>query len=141
MTYALACYQSDIFAAAAPIAGMMTGESLNQNSDLPCAAERPMPIIHIHGTDDYSVPIEFGEEAVAFWSAFNNTTQHETTSVEGTREIERHSYTDGDNDISVEYYKVIGGYHETFDNINYEGSNSLELIWNFFSQYDINGRR
>lgn len=142
MTYALACYQSDTFAAVAPVAGMMTDEATDSNSPNPCAPERPVPVIHIHGSADTAVSIDYGDIAVDFWSSRNNTTQSATTTVEDVYyTIEHNSYTDGDNGSSVEYYKVIGGYHETFNGINYEGQNSLSLIWEFFSQYDINGLR
>ena len=142
MTYALACYQSETFAAVAPVAGMMTQEELDPNSPNPCVTERPIPIIHFHGSADTAVSSDLGDEAVEFWVSRNNTTQSITNSVEDTyHTIEHYSYTDGDNGSAVEYYKIIGGYHETFDSMNYEGQNSLSLIWEFFSQYDINGLR
>ena len=46
--------------------------------------------------------------------------------------------TDGDNNTSVEHYKVIDGGHVWFD-IGYDGSNTSRLIWNFVSRYDIHG--
>ena len=142
MTYALACYQSDTFAAIAPVAGMMTDEALDSNSSNPCVTDRAVPVIHFHGSSDSAVSVEYGAQAVDFWVSRNNTTQTTENAVEdGYYTIEHYAYTDGDNDSSVEYYKVIGGYHETFDGMNYEGQNSLSLIWNFFSQYDINGLR
>ncbi|MEC7987181.1 MAG: PHB depolymerase family esterase [Myxococcota bacterium] len=141
MAHALACYQSDTFAAVAPVAGTITASTDPSDSD-PCSPTRPVPVIHLHGTQDYSVPIELAEASVAYWREFNNTTESSTHSVEdGGLTIERYSYTGGDNGSSVEYYKVIGGYHEGFSRIDYEGSNSLDLIWDFFSGYDINGVR
>ena len=139
MTHALACHQSETFAAIAPVAGMIT-TSTDPNDEMSCQPTRPVPAIVFHGTQDYSVPIQYGEDSVAYWREFNNTTQSSTTSIEDNElTIERYSYTDGDLGSSVEYYKVIGGYHESFHRIDYEGSNSLALIWDFFSRYDING--
>jgi len=141
MTHALACYQSDTFAAGAPVAGMITASTDSSASD-PCNPTRPMPMIHFHGTQDYAVPLESAEYAVEYWREHNNTSESSTDSVEADGlTIERYSYTGGDNASSVEYYKVIGGYHEGFSRIDYEGSNSLDLIWDFFSGYDINGAR
>lgn len=141
MTHALACYQSDIFAAGAPVAGMITA-STDSSASMPCSPTGPMPMIHFHGTQDYSVPIDSAEYAVDYWRQYNNTTESSINTVEdGSLTIERHSYTAGDHGSSVEYYKVIGGYHEGFSRIDYEGSNSLDLIWAFFSGYDINGAR
>ena len=54
--------------------------------------------------------------------------------------IEHYSYTDGDNNTSVEHYKVIDGGHVWFD-ISYDGSNTSSLIWDFVSRYDIGGLR
>ena len=142
MTYALACYQSDIFAAVAPVAGMMTEEEINPDSPNPCVTERPVPVVHLHGSADTAVTVDLGDAAVDFWVSRNNTTQSATNSVEdGYNTIEHASYTDGDNGSAVEYYKIIGGYHETFNGMNYEGKNSLSIIWDFFDQYDINGLR
>ena len=54
--------------------------------------------------------------------------------------IEHYSYTDGDNSTSVEHYKIIEGGHVWFD-INYDGSGTSRLIWDFVSRYDIGGLR
>lgn len=142
MTYALACYQSETFAAVAPVAGMMTGESMNLESTHPCTPTHPMPVIHFHGTADSSVPIDAGEAAVNFWVEQNSTTQSSTNTIDDDGQtIEHYSYTSGDQGAAVEYYKIMDGYHETFDGINVSNNNSLELIWTFFDQYDINGLR
>ena len=44
MTYAVGCYMNDVFAAIAPIAAMMTEESLDQNGSNPCEPLHSMPI-------------------------------------------------------------------------------------------------
>ena len=140
MTYALACYQSNTFAAIASVAGMMSSEAIDPNSSLPCNSLRPMPVMHFHGTSDFDVPIESGEEAVSYWRTFNGATESSSNTVQdGGRTIEHYSYSGGD--APVEYFKIVGGYHETFDNINYDGQNSLDLIWNFFANHDLNGSR
>ena len=100
-----------------------------------------MPAIHFHGTADGSVPIAEGEAAVQYWANFNNTADAQLYTVEDgnwNRSIERYSYIGSDAD--VEYYKIIGGYHEGFSSMSYENDNSLDLIWDFFAQYDIDGR-
>lgn len=140
MTHSVGCYLSDIFAAIAPVAGMMNSEASDSTSDYPCNSSHPMPAIHFHGTADGEVPVAAGEAAVEYWAGFNNTAEPQRYSVEdGNRTIERYSYIGSEAD--VEYYKIIGGYHETFSNMDYEGATSLDLIWAFFSEYDINGRR
>ena len=39
----------------------------------------------------------------------------------------------------MDHYKIINGGHVWFD-ININGKNTSELVWEFFSKYDINGR-
>ena len=114
-----------------------------------CSSSHPTAMINIHGTSDYYVPYGGGiegllsiDEVLAYWTGFNNTgtTPTESRMNDGATTIERYSYTDGDDNTSVEHYKVIDGGHVWFD-INYDGSNTSALIWNFVSRYDINGLR
>ena len=143
-TYALACYRSELFAAIGPIAALMTEEALNQTgeSSNPCTPSHPMPVIHLHGTDDSAVIVEAGEEAVEYWRGFNNATDVSNTSQEeGGQTIEYSISTGGDNGVEVAYYKIIGSQHSTFDDISYQGQNSPQLIWRFLSRFDINGVR
>ena len=138
MTYALACYKSDIFAAFAPIAAMMQDEELSPDgtSPNPCRPTHPTPVIHLHGSADGQVNVALGETAIAYWRAHNQITNTTTTRVKDGRSgaaIERYSSTGGT--AGVEYYKFIGGEHDTFNDVSYEGANSSELIWDFVSQY------
>ena len=52
----------------------------------------------------------------------------------------KYTYGNGNNNVSIEHYKVINGEHVWFD-IDYEGANTDKLIWDFVSRYDINGLR
>ena len=112
-----------------------------------CSPSHPTAMINIHGTSDYVVPYGGGsagllsiDEVLAYWIGFNNASN--TPIVNRVNDsgvtIERYSYTDGDNNTSVEHYKVIDGGHVWFD-ISYDGSNTSRLIWNFVSRYDIHG--
>ena len=138
MTYAVGCYLSDVFAAIAPIAAMMTDESLDQNGSNPCQPLHSMPVIHLHGTNDNDVPIASGEQAIDFWIDFNNTDNVTSETVEyGNQTIEHFSHT-GEDTVSVEYYKIGGGSHSTFDDIDFNGSDSRQLIWDFVSSQQLN---
>jgi len=139
-SYALACYKSDLIAAVGSVSGAML--------DTNCSTSHPMPVVIIHGTKDGVLPYDGSsdynsiETALNYWKNSNNTA---TTPVlnsvndNGTT-IEHYQYNQGDNDVSVEHYKIIGGDHEWF-NLNYQGSNTSELVWNFVSRYDIKGLR
>ena len=70
----LACTRSEQFASVAPVAGAFTYES-------PCNPKRPVPIIAIHGTLDYTVPYWGGNDLFAaipiwaeYWAKRNNCT-------------------------------------------------------------------
>ena len=142
-TYALACYHSDKIAAIGSVAGTMMEETYNN-----CSPSHPTAMINIHGTSDAYVPYGGAEglksidEVLSYWTGYNNTNTIPTVNRvnDGATTIERYSYTDGDNNTSIAHYRVINGRHVWFD-INYDGSNTSALIWNFVSRYDVNGLR
>ena len=141
--YALACYHSDKIAAIGSVSGTMMEETFNN-----CSPSHPTAMINIHGTSDAIVPYGGAEglksidDVLAYWTGFNNTGATPTVNriTDGATTIERHSYTDGNKNTSVEHYKVINGDHVWFD-IDYDGANTSALIWNYVSRYDIDGLR
>lgn len=54
LSHRLACEASDVFAAAGPVAGVL-GIPAEE-----CTPERPVPLVHLHGTEDTLVPYEGG---------------------------------------------------------------------------------
>ena len=144
MTYALACYHSDRVAAIGSVAGTMMEETYDN-----CRPSHPVAMINIHGTSDFVVPYDGSgqglmsiDEVLAYWTGFNNTSADpmETSRNESGVTIEHYSYPGGDNDTSVDHYKVIDGGHVWFD-ISYDGSDTSRLIWNFVSRFDTDGLR
>ena len=140
LAYGLGCYKSNLMAAVGSVSGTML--------DFDCSPSHPMPIINIHGTSDGVLPYNGSsdyssvETIINYWNGLNNTNATPiVNSVDdnGTT-IEHYIYTDGDSSISVEHYKVIEGDHVWFD-MNYQGNNTSQLIWDFVSKYDINGLR
>lgn len=71
LSHRLACELSDRIAGIAPVAGVLGLEG--------CAPQRPVPVIHFHGTFDTIVPYDGSEslgfasvaETIAAWSAIN----------------------------------------------------------------------
>ena len=53
MVYTLACFLSNKVAAFAPVSGSMSPDDYQI-----CNPQRPIPVIHIHGTSDDSIPIQ-----------------------------------------------------------------------------------
>ena len=140
MAYGLANHKSDLIAAVACVSGIM----------LDCfgSISHSMPILHLHGTSDNELPYNGNSDypsvqsILEYWIGFNNTSINPTSRIDnsGTIPIEQYIYDQGDNSVSVEHLKYIGGEHVWFDN-TFQGYSTGELIWNFVSKYDINGKR
>ncbi len=157
----LSCYLSNKIAAVASIAGLMSTEIIKHY--LPT---HPTAVIIFHGTADQVIPYEGIEgyamsidQIVDYWIEFNSTdtvprtnifnndskkiefsTYTKKNSLEyGEAKVEHYSYKNGRNEVSIEHYKIIGGSH--WPQVSYQGSNTSRLIWDFVSQYDIDGLR
>ena len=151
MSFLLACQLSEKIAAVASVTGSVTQDTFDD-----CNAQHPIPVLQIHGTDDgvvlyngnnLSIPIA---DVISYWVDFNNCETTPTTTtlpdvdVSDGSTIEHSVYEDGDNGITTEHMKVIGGGHTWPGSvINTAGTNqdidaSME-IWLFFSRFDING--
>ena len=155
MSYTLACRLSHRMAAVASVTGSMTVWQLNNPNG--CDPQRPVPVMQFHGTSDGVVPYNGSnwsgaiDNVLQYWVDVNNCdTQAEIYPVanifllDGST-AEHHVFRNGDNGVEVEFYKIFNGGHTwpgtRFPNgiTNYD-INASEKIWQFFSQYDINGR-
>ncbi len=151
MSFLLACQLSEKIAAVASVTGSMTQDTFDD-----CNAQLPTPVLQIHGTEDdvvlyngntLSLPIP---DVISYWVDYNNCETTPTTTtlpdvdVSDGSTIEHSVYEDGDNGITTEHMKVIGGGHTWPGSVlNLAGTNqdidaSME-IWLFFSRFDING--
>lgn len=152
MSYTLACELSDRIAAIASVTGAM---NLNQSST--CNASHPMPVLEIHGTSDATVAyigaswIEATSNTLNYWATFNNCaipaimTPVPNINLTDGCTAEHYIYPNGLNGVDVEHYKIIGGGHTwpgapfTVGVTNRDIDASIK-IWEFFMQYDINGK-
>lgn len=151
MSFLLACQLSEKIAAVASVTGSMTPETYNA-----CNAQHPTPILQIHGTSDSTVPYNGDtwtrsiEDVISYWANYNNCETNPTTTAladidpsDGST-VEHIVYIAGDNGLTTEHMKVIGGGHTwpgsafNFPGTNYDINASME-IWQFFSRFDING--
>lgn len=151
MSFLLACQLSEKIAAVASVTGSMTQDTFDD-----CNAQHPIPVLQIHGTEDdvvlynennLSLPIP---DVISYWVDHNNCETTPTTTtlpdvdVSDGSTIEHSVYEDGDNGVTTEHMKVIGGGHTWPGSVlNTAGTNqdidaSME-IWLFFSRYDIDG--
>jgi len=152
MSYTLACELSDRIAAIASVTGAM---NLNQSST--CNASHQMPVMEIHGTSDGTVAyngaswIEATSNTLNYWATFNNCTipaimtPVPNINLTDGCTAEHYVYQNGINGVEVEHYKIIAGGHTwpgapfTVGVTNRDLDASIK-IWEFFMQYDINGK-
>lgn len=153
-SYYLACELGHRIAAIASVTGTMT-----EGTPATCDPTHPMPVMEIHGTADATVPYT-GQtgfmvpipDVIDHWVAYNNCDPSPTVTnvpdidmTDGCTAIHHH-YTNGDDGVDVELYEVVGGGHTWPDalldiGVTNRDFNASEVIWEFFNQYDINGRR
>ena len=106
MAYGLANYKSNLIAAVASVSGTML--------DCPGAISHPMPVLHMHGTSDSVLPYNGNNDynsaqtVLDYWTGFNSTVTTPTVSSETNQgvTIEHSVYDKGDNNVSVEHYKL-----------------------------------
>ncbi len=153
MSYDIACFLSEKFAAIASVTGGLT--ALHKNA---CQATHPTPVMQIHGTTDAVVAYNGGgtlgslhvDSLVKFWRNFNQCSPTPTFTAlpnfvtTDNCTAEHYVYSGGLNGSTVEFYKIIGGGHTwpgaiypVNGNTNMDFSASKE-IWRFFSQYKLN---
>ena len=150
MSFLLACQLSDEVAAIASVTGSMTPETYDD-----CSPIHPSPILQMHGTDDGVVPYDGAlwtkpiDDVLQYWVDYNNC--NTTPTIISLPDIDPNDgstveyivYDEGDNNVTVEHYKVLGGGHTWPGSAlggagtNYDINASVE-IWKFFSKYDLN---
>lgn len=132
-SYSMACYQSSLVTAIAPVSGLMPMEDASSE----CSPNHPTSVMIFNGTNDGSRPYNgiqgymmSVDSTVAYWSQYNNTDSSPQTNVVGN--IENYTYLNGDNNSTVDLFKLVNGDHVWF-NLSYNGNSMEQLIWNFFS--------
>ncbi len=153
LAYEIACLLSNRIAGIGVVAGHMFIDTYNY-----CNPSHPTPLINIHGTEDFyeGIGVYYLDQNLSnqYWTEYNNTdpdpviTNIENTNTQDGSTVELHTWLNGENEVSVLHYKVIGGGH-SYPNLNPSSSKGYENgdidsnseIWNFLSRYDINGLR
>lgn len=143
MCYQLAAQRPGLFAAIAPIAGLMLNWLyMSDNST------QPVSLLEIHGTNDRTSRWEgdpnneggWGEYlpvplAVHFCAAKNRCTVMQTDTVTGkapnNRKIITHRFTEGIDDSEVWLYEIVDGGHTW----GLDDMDTYEVIWEFFSRF------
>jgi len=148
MSYRLACELSDRITSVASVGGTVSLTTIDN-----CSPSRPIPIMQIHGTNDFIVSYNgamgnaSAEQVIDFWTAHNKCMQApdiieiEDIVQEGST-VEKYTYASCDSMSKVVLFKVINGGHTWpgarsglgLGNTNRDIDASLE-IWKFFSGF------
>ena len=144
MSYHLACNLSSKIAAIVSVTGSMSKETLEN-----CNPSHPTPMLQIHGALDATVNfdgnsslnMESIDSVLNYWSTYNSCDPNPTLIVTDYVDfsIDHLKYTDCLNSVKVELYKVSNMGHTWPDKQRY-GISATEEVWNFVSQFDINGK-
>ena len=147
-SFELACQLGNKIAAIGSIGGTMSTETYNS-----CAPSHPTSVITIHGTSDPVVYYTGGkpynsksqDETIKYWIDFNKTnTSPDILEIENIDKsdgshVELHKYGVGINKTSVHHLKIINGGHGWPGRYGNMDIVATTEIWNFVSQFNING--
>ncbi|MEX1376763.1 MAG: prolyl oligopeptidase family serine peptidase [Eubacteriales bacterium] len=158
MAYALACERPDVFRAVASVSGLMSEYLWNSYNPYSLSPEEwlqksttvPIPVCHIHGTNDGVIPIngtvyltgfESGfsaKETIYFWAGINGCTYIEE--IQTSENVNATFYINPQNYTQVWYYEYTGWGHfwpsEDYTVDKPSEINAQEIIWEFFSIYN-----
>ena len=148
MVYTLACFLSDKIAAFAPVSGSMSPDDYQI-----CNPQRPIPVIHIHGINDDSIPVQGSDyvtplqDVSSYLSSINNCAQNSVVDGEDTNEDGYAWYSeissDCNDNVTVNFTYLENFGHNWPSTESSKGSGAdidgASFIWEFLFNYDING--
>ena len=146
MSYHLACNLSAKIAAIASVTGSMSRETLAN-----CSPNHPTAILQIHGLQDLVVPyvgmgdlgMEPIEDVLNYWSNINQCNPERLFAVvdyfNEKGSIDFINYESCSNDVEIKLIRIPSMGH-TWPSLNNFNISASEEIWNFLSQFDLNGR-
>ena len=145
MSYHLACSLSSKIAAIASVTGSMTFETYDE-----CNPSHPTPVLQIHGSMDSTVPysgnVTLGMKSIPdsmdYWATYNSCDAEPIIAItdffdEGYS-IQYDYYENCLNNVSVELV-LHSSMRHTWPNADSLSLPASQSIWNFLSQYDLNG--
>ena len=130
MTYTVANLLGDVFAAYASISGYPINEF-----HLHHTGARPVPFLHIHGTNDDLVKSSLVSKIIDNMVARNGCNPvPETTTKSG--KFTKKVYAAGEGGFPIVFYSINGMGHSPETNATEEG-NASKTMWNFMKQYTL----
>lgn len=146
MSYHLACNLSRKIAAIASVTGSMSKETLAS-----CAPNHPTSILQIHGLQDLVVPydgfddlgMESIEDVLIYWANLNGCNPEKLSAVTDylneKGSIDFINYESCNNNVDVKLIRIPSMDH-TWPDLNNFNISASEEVWNFLSQFDLNGK-
>jgi polyhydroxybutyrate depolymerase len=150
MSYRLACELGNRIAAIAPVSGTMTDAAGSS-----CTPQREMPVLHIHGTNDFVVSYNggFGNQSVdqvlGFWNNYNDCPTSPVIEnlpdlvAEGST-VQRYTWAPCTDSAEVVLLKVINGGHTWPGSVGVTGIGitnrdiiASSEIWNFVKKFSL----
>lgn len=143
MALEITCQLNHRISATAAVKGYMSPDQITN-----CNPSKPTPILQMHGNEDPLVPYEGVLPTLQYWAEFNQTESEPIVSnlpdldPSNGSTVVSYLYQRGTNGVEIEHLEVIGGVHDWFGEpgTNYD-INASEVAWEFFKQFDINGKR
>jgi len=146
MSYSLACNHPETFRAVGSVTGAMSEYDFDN-----CNPEEVVPVIHLHGTADYVVSYNGGEdwgpwgdegvpEIIDLWTGMMGTTEESETALPNLELIDLSSveffrYFGAPDGQEFHHYRVSGGGHDWFGVWGNQDIESTELLWDFFQSH------
>ena len=155
-SYELGCRLNNRIAAFSSVSGSMLEDAFRvsyYNLGV-CLPVHPTAVLLIPGTSDFSPHSTYSglqpyymsaNDITTYWANYNNTdpspniTQVPNSNNSDGSNVERRTWENGDNCVSIEELKVIGGGHDWPGSSGNMDISASEEIWNFVSKYNTNG--
>ena len=133
---------------------MLTDSYRLDNGFGSCSLIHPTAVLLIPGTSDGSFHSMYNgfqpyylsvSDITTYWANYNNTdpnpiiNQVPNSNPSDGSTVERRSWENGDNCVTVQELKVINGGHDWPGSSGNMDINASQEIWKFVSKYDING--
>jgi len=139
MTYKTAYFQSNLFAALAPISGWSQRISADRGP-----LRGPVPLLHIHGLNDSRIPAEgsniprgffSAQEGVNYYITQNKASETPEILIDDANVNSRIWRAKGPDGADVQYIQAKNGVHEWFTKNNSGKFDLYKEIWKFFKDH------
>jgi polyhydroxybutyrate depolymerase len=145
MTSSIMCYRSEVFAAAAPVAGILNPAG--------CQPARKIPFVTFHGTSDPILPFNSFANTPQAWATRYGCGAKSTTTVVASdatthKPIYKDTWDCAAQGTAAEFYRIDGGGHawpgsafsteiRAIVGPTATSINATDIIWDFFKRFSL----